>query len=99
MTQKSRSALLADVLRYIFTNVDEDITGDILAQRLNDIIDSFYNKTTDSSVVILVGGFLYWTPGADPANPVAGDIREGMVGTDLQLQEYNGTSWDIRGDR
>jgi hypothetical protein len=32
-------------------------------------------------------------------SPVTGDIREKMVGTELQLQEYNGASWDVRSSR
>lgn len=42
-------------------------------------------------------GTRYWK--GNPASPVTGDIRETMVGTELQLQEYSGTSWDVRSSR
>lgn len=43
------------------------------------------------------GNPVYWK--GDPSAPSSGDIRELMVGTELQLQEYNGLTWDIRGIR
>lgn len=42
-------------------------------------------------------GTKYWK--GNPSSPAAGDLRETMVGTELQLQEYNGASWDVRSSR
>lgn len=33
------------------------------------------------------------------ASPSAGDLREIQVGSELQLQEYNGATWDVRSTR
>lgn len=33
------------------------------------------------------------------ASPSAGDLREIQVGSELQLQEYNGVTWDVRSTR
>ena len=59
----------------------------------------------DDAVASVVGfiqsdGFGYWKK----ANPTigtdtTGDIREGMVGVELQLQEYTGSSWEVRSTR
>jgi hypothetical protein len=99
MSVKSKAQLILDIQTFIADNVSEDITASDIRSVLIDIVDSLEIVGGGSSF-IKSDGYCYWKK-ANPAvgADTVGDIREGMVGSELQLQEHNGTTWDIRSTR
>ncbi len=100
--------LIKDVIdSFISKSGDTGILGLLQYSNTFNITDGkqlIYRQYLDDRIsLISKSGFLYWTPGADPDNPVTGDLREGIVGTELQLQEYDHPDypgiWSARGGR
>jgi hypothetical protein len=76
MSVLSRPSLLTDINNNIFTNATEDITGDILQQRLQNIAESDFNKTTDTADNITAGSTnKFWT------NTILQNIQNGSYVT------------------
>lgn len=76
MSVLSRPSLLTDINNNIYTNATEDITGDILQQRLQNIADSDFNKTTDTADNITAGATnKFWT------NTILQNIQNGSYST------------------
>jgi len=97
MSQLSHAQLIIKIIATVFENSGELITGEALQELLLDFNDSITN-VTDAGIIIS-SGFVYWK--GNPASPVTGDRREGYVaGSDsIELQNYNGTSWDTLSSR
>ncbi len=91
--EKTRAELDAQIDAGIRVNGNKEITPPIHNAIEKAITNSYVNKK--DSKVVPYNGFLYWTPDANPLTPASGDVREGIVGSELQLQKYNGATWDI----
>lgn len=72
---------------YISNIKADNITSNTTTQMAND----------NGTMALISSGFFYWK--GTSINPASGDIREGMIGSDLCLQEFNGTSWATRSTR
>lgn len=91
MTQKSRSAIQADVNVSINDNNSGDISAADIRAALIDISDSFYNKTTDSNLLLGELVFIVDGGGSQVNLPVTTDLR---VPYDCLI-----TGWDLVADQ
>lgn len=75
-----------------------------LLDRVNNRTHAMFTNdgVSDFKGDIVVDGFIYYD-GADPASPITGDLREGKIGSDLVLQEYDNPAypaiWSARSSR
>jgi hypothetical protein len=94
----TRLQLEAEIIRLILDG-SRRTKAVMVRELLVEVLD-YIDQEVSGAGFIQMDGYGYWRK----ANPTigtdtTGDIREGMVGSELQLQEYNGTTWDIRSTR
>ncbi len=91
--EKTQAELDAQIDAGIRVNGNKEITPPIHNAIEKAITNSHINKK--AARIAIYNGFVYWRPDSDPLIPVSGDIRQGIVGSELQVQKYNGATWDV----